>query len=280
MLEVLASKQVDIYISLATSLIGAVIGLILDRVVKQPRKLEPTSTDMPVISISMQQLVQVSNTLRGKAGNDFIVGGIFLFVTGVTYLFFRQEVLALALLLVLFSFGAWAGSVISSLNRGSFGGWGWVAYLIVMLFFALAAVRVVGLAKMPTFAPSNFIHAQEIVNQWGITALRHYFNALEFKWFGFHLLGIILFFAASWRACLSMLNYSLLGHRLIKRQSYGRFELRLAKSYGRPWRNSLFLLGFMVTANYLVSGQFFMWFEYEMPRQVDSFIQTILHGRR
>ncbi|MFI8751902.1 hypothetical protein ACIGG6_18115 [Vreelandella lionensis] len=282
MLEILASKQVDIYISLVISLIGAVFGIVLDRSTKGKGGAAPEGGGTHAISVSMQQVVRVSVGSKSSADDQLMLFfvGVFLLVVGVAYLFFRQEVLVAGLLLVLFIFGAWAGSVANSLYSGFYDGWRWVVYLLVMLLFALAAVRVVGLAKTPMFAPSNFIYAQDIVNQWGILALPRYFTALDFQWFGFHLLGIILFFAASWRACLSMLNYAVLGTRLSKGAAHTELGGRIASAYGRPWRNSLFLLGFMVAANYLVSGQFFMWFEYEMPNQLEYFIQVVLHGRQ
>lgn len=281
MFEILASKQIDIYISLATSLIGAVFGIVLDRATKGKGGAGPTPDATPAVGVSMQQVVQVSVGSKSNADDQFMLFliGAFLLVVGIAYLFFRQEVLVAGLLMVLFIFGAWAGSVVNSLYSGFFDGWRWVVYLLVMLLFALAAVRVVGLAKTPMFAPRNFIHAQDIVNQWGILSLPQYFTALDFRWFGFHLLGVILFFAASWRACLSMLNYAVVGIRLSKGQRDTGLGGRVASAYGRPWRNSLFLLGFMVAANYLVSGQFFMWFEHEMPHQLNYFIQAVLHGR-
>lgn len=282
MLEILVIKQVDIYISLATSLIGAIFGTFLDRSFKGSRVTAPTPGVAHTVSISMQQVVQVSVGSKNDSDDPLtlIYFGALLLITGIAYLFFREEVLIAGLLLVLFIFGAWTGSVANSLYEGFFYGWRWVAYLLIMLLFALAAIRVVGLAKTPMFAPRNFIHAQSIVNQQGITSLPHYFTALDFQWFVFHLLGLILLFTASWRACLSMLNFTMVGTSLSKGESQRKLGARVASAYGRPWRNSLFLLGFMVAANYLVSGQFFMWFEYEMPNQLNHFIQVILHGRQ
>ncbi|MGN8159206.1 hypothetical protein ACS8YF_11060 [Salinisphaera sp. SWV1] len=282
MLELLASKQVDIYISLVTSLIGAVFGVALDRVAKGEGRAVTTLGATPAVSISMQQVVQFSDRAKSDFDDQVMLFffGAFLVVVGIVYLFFRQEVLFAGLLLVVLVFGAWAGSVANSFYSGFYSGWRWMLYFLVMLLFALSAVRVVGLAKAPMIAPKNFSHVQDIINRCGVMSLPRYFTALDFRWFGFHLLGVIFFFAASWRACLSMLNYAVTGTRLSKQETHTQLKGRVAAVYGRPWRNSLFLLGLMVAANYLVSGQFFMWFEYEMPHQLNYFIQVVLHGRQ
>ncbi|WP_199265656.1 hypothetical protein [Alcaligenes faecalis] len=281
-LEILITKQIDIYISLATSLIGTIFGVILDRTLKGPHLAEPTHETPHNSSISIQQVVKISVSIKNKNDDQltFIFTSLFILTTGLAYLFFRKEVLTIGLLLVIFIFSTWMGSIMNSLYRRFFHGWGWILYLIIMLTFVLATIRVIGLAKIPLFSPDNFIYAQSIVSQQGITSLPRYFSALDFKWFLFHFLGIILLFAAAWRACLSMLNFAVIGTRLSKGQSQRKSGSRLALAYAKPWRNSLFLLGFMVTANYLVSGQFFMWFEYEMPNQLNHFIQVILHGQQ
>jgi hypothetical protein len=152
-----------------------------------------------------------------------------------------------------------------------------------MLGFGVAAMRVVGLAKTPMFAPRNFMYLQQIVNERGLAGLPQYFTATDFQWFGFHLLGVILFFAACWRATFSMLHYAIISNRLVGGAADTRDQpwlVRATARYGSLWRNVLFLVAFMVVANYLVSGQFFMWFEYEFPSHLNHLIQIILHGRR
>lgn len=280
MLEILASKEVDIYISVVTSLFGAICGVLLDRATKRP--LASASSDAPAASVSLQQVVvrisAESNISNDGNQRDFFFATL-LVTSGIAYLFFRHEVLWIGLLVVLFIFGAWAGLVAHSLCRGFFGGRRWLLYLLVMLLFALAAVRVAGLAETPMFAPTKLIYAQEIVNRWGIASLRQYFTVLDLGWFCSHLFGVCLFFAASWRACFSMFNYAVIGTRLSNGTIHRELGGKLASAYGRPWRNSFGLLGLMVAANYLVSGQLFMWLVHEMPIQVNYLMQIVLHGR-
>ena len=155
--------------------------------------------------------------------------------------------------------------------------------MLVMLAFGLAAVRVAGLAKEPMFAPRNFIFLQQIVNEQGVLGLRRYFTGIDFKWFGFHISGVILFFLASCRAILSMLNYAIVGNELLAGASSTQHHPRLIRvtaRYGKPWRNVIFLSVLMLLANYLVSGQLFMWFEHELPGQLNHLLRAILHGRR
>ncbi|WP_027948034.1 hypothetical protein [Litchfieldella anticariensis] len=191
-MEILASKQVDIYISIATSLLGAVFGIILERVVKGSGETMPVAGGISSVSVSMQQVVKVSVGSKNRTNDQlvFFLASLFLLSAGVAYLFFREEVLAAALLLVLFVFGAWAGLVVHSLYRGTFQGWRWCVYLLVMFLFALAAVRVVGLAKVPMYAPRDFKYIQDIVNYSGILSLKK--TDIDFMWFGFHLLGVIV----------------------------------------------------------------------------------------
>ena len=145
MLNVLASKQVDIYISLATNLIGAVFGLLLDRYIKGSGS--PTLGMQPSapVAISMRQAVHVSVATKANSDDQLLMffTGVILVALGLVYMFFHEELLYAGLLLVLFFVGIWAGVVVHSLYRGFFHGWMWLAYLLIMLGFGVAAMRVV-----------------------------------------------------------------------------------------------------------------------------------------
>ena len=158
LLDVLASKQVNIYISLATSLIGAVFGLLLDRCIKGSRSPTLDTQSSAPVAVSMSQAVHVSVAAKANADDQLLMffTGVILVVLGIVYMFFREELLYAGLLLVLFFVGTWAGVVVHSLYRGFFHGWMWFVYLLIMLGFGVAAMRVVGLAKAPMFAPRNF----------------------------------------------------------------------------------------------------------------------------
>ncbi|NAW64275.1 hypothetical protein, partial [Photobacterium halotolerans] len=191
-LEVLKSKEIDIYISLFMTILGLILGLVIDSF-KQRNVQGGSPSNGPITSITVTNIVKPQINQANSSSNDdglmFIIGFILL-VTGVVYLFNRLEILNFLYYLTVFVVSLWSGGILHSLFKGKFTGWRWFANLAFYGVFFIVTFHIVNKAITPNFAPENFRFSQQIINEHGLLGLGDYFSLLDFRWFIFHLSGV------------------------------------------------------------------------------------------
>ncbi|WP_434986332.1 hypothetical protein [Vreelandella zhaodongensis] len=280
MLEIIKSKEVDIYISFFMTIFGLVLGLIVDSI-RQGKGTAICERNETSISVTVNNIVtppRSGNSPPSKDENLMIVIGFFLLVTGAIYLFNRLEVLNSVYYLTVFVISLWSGGILHSLLKGRFSGWRWFANFIFYGAFFVASFHIVNKAIMPNYAPENFIYSQELINSYGILGLDGYFSMLDVKWFMFHLLGVLFLFFSMMRLTLSTTYFAIMGNYVVSEEGQEPWLARKTRKYAHFWENIILISVFLLVSYYLVSGNFFMWFEYEFPKVMEYFINKILRG--
>lgn len=151
--------------------------------------------------------------------------------------------------------------------------------LTFSLAFCALALFLVSKAFLPDYAPRNFQYSQEIINRYGVTGLRDYFNEQDFRWLMSHLVGVFLLFQVKIRMMLSSTYFLAAGKLSLAENSREPWIVKRTRKYASLSTNILYVSLLSVGAYYLISGNFFMWFEYKFPVQLKSFIDIVLHGR-
>jgi len=282
-LEVIKSKEVDIYISLLVMLLGLGIGLIIDSIRQKnnPRTLQnngsiSSTTVTNIINANAKE--NSNNTSSNDEGLPILIGG-FLLISGVIYLFNRIEIINTMYYLTIFIVSIWSGGIFHSLVKGNFSGWRWVANLMFYGVFFIFTFKTVNKALSPNYAPKNFEFSQQIIHQYGVLSLGDFFTFLDFKWFTFHLIGILLLFFAMVRLTLSTTYFSVMGNYVISENSKEPWVAKKTRKYAYFWENIVIISIMLFISYFFIAGNFFMWFEYQLPKELDAFINKVLHGR-
>ena len=279
-LEVLKSKEVDIYIALFMTFLGLALGLIVDAF-KQKKVEAVAQSNITVTSVTVTNIVKPQNNPTNSSSNDeglMIVIGSILLVTGAIYLFNRLEILNSLYYITVFVISLWSGGILHNLFKGKFSGWRWFANLIFYGAFFVATFIIVNKAITPNFAPENFNISQQLINQHGILGLSDYFSLLDFKWFMFHFMGVLILFLSMIRLSLSTTYFSIMGSYIASENSQEPWLAKRTRKYANFWSNIILITILLCISYYLIAGNFFMWFEYQLPKEMESFINKVLHG--
>ncbi|PMR77663.1 hypothetical protein C1H69_01760 [Billgrantia endophytica] len=279
-LEILRTRQADIYLPLFMTLLGLMLGLILYAVLHR-RYHYACQENEAIVSITVANVINPRLTCRSRYSKDeglMLFIGLAALVSSGIYLFNRVAVLNLFYYCTVFIMSLWTGGFLYSLLKGQYSGWHWAANITFYAIFFIVLFMAMGKAITPNYAPANFQYSQQIVNQHGILGLGNYFSALDIRWFIFHLLGVLLLFIAMFRLCLSATYFAVMGRYILSEESREPWLARKTRKYAKFWENIIFVSLLLFAAYYLIAGDFFMWFEYEMPNRVDSFMNALLHG--
>lgn len=279
LIETIQSKEVDIYISLFFTILGLILGAILDRVLKGD---SPQSANQPGSSVNLtfNTVVNppgVSATDKSHDMTPLIC--MMLVVAGLIYLFFRAEILNILSWITLFIISIWAGGTLHSLYRGFFAGSTWVIALFFSLAFSVIATYITSEAFTPTQAPQNFDYSQQIINEQGLTGIKNYFVMQDLNWFLLHLAGVMLFIYASLRMMLFSTYFIVAGAPPNNNGTNESWLSRKTRKYANLRRNIIFMPILLGLAYLLISGLAFDWLIHTMPNQANSLMNTVLYGR-
>ena len=168
--EQITSKEVDIYISLFVTIVGLIFGILIDIIRKNNIERRPINNSVQVQnSVTINKIFKVSKSNRkyhSKRDDQealFIVGAVLL-ALGITYLFFRSEILTILTYVTILSISTLVGGVINSIYQGYYSGLAWSVYVIFTCLTIVGAIFVVNKAINPNFAPKYFDYSQEIIN--------------------------------------------------------------------------------------------------------------------
>jgi len=279
-LEILKSKEVDIYISLFMTILGLVLGLIIDSF-KQNKYQGASHSNTTITSVTVNNIVKPitsqANSSPSGDGLMFVIGFVLL-VAGTIYLFNRLEILNALYYATVFVVSLWSGGILHGLFKGRFYGWRWIANLVFYGVFFIATFHIVNKAMTPNFAPENFKFSQQLIKQYGLLGLGGYFTLLDFKWFIFHLTGVLLLFFSMIRLSLSTTYFAVMGRYMVSEEEQEPWIAKRTRKYAGFWDNIIFISLFLLASYYLIAGNFFMWLEYQFPKEMESFISGVLHG--
>lgn len=282
MLEILISKQVDIYIAIVTSIFGAVLGLFLGKVFagEAPESVNSSHTTTVVtISKITKYSAQVKSNGNQDPGSVALIGGFLMFLGLTTYCFFRTAILQGLLYSEIFLFSIWVGAVLRSLSVGSFKGFSWVIYLIYVVIFMIAYFIAIALATNPITHPVNFYYAEMVINKYGWSGMTKIFSQDDIPWAMAHLAGILLLLFTFWNMAMSLINILATGSNISSGQGES-WLMRKTAAYCAPWRNMLSLSLFLFLGGAMVSGVFLEWLQHDLPLLVEKTVHTIMYGRQ
>jgi NADH:ubiquinone oxidoreductase subunit K len=189
MLEILFMKQVDIYIAIATSIFGAVLGFVLSYFFA-PTAVNEGNTTNVIQAVTINNIKNnASDISRSPQADDqtaMLFGALFLFIGLTIYLFFRTAILYVLLYSEVLLLSVWLGAVLRAYLFGGFKGFSWVVYLFYVAVFLVAYFVAIQLAISPIHAPDNFSLAEEIINRSGWFGIRRYFSIEDLPWGAAH----------------------------------------------------------------------------------------------
>lgn len=279
-IETIQSKEVDIYISAFFTILGLILGAILDRVLKGD---SPQSANQPghSVNLTFNTVVNPPPGVNAASTSQDMTPVIFMMmvIAGLIYVFFRAEILNLLSWITLFTISLWAGGTLHSLYRGFFAGSKWVISLIFSMAFCVAATYLTDEAFTPTLAPQNFQYSQQIINEQGLTGIKKYFVLLDMYWFLLHLIGVLLFIYTSLRMMLFSTYFIVAGAHANNNGTHELWLSRKTRKYANLRKNIIFMPILLVLAYLLTSGLAFDWFIHTMPNQVNALMNTVLYGR-
>lgn len=279
-IETIQSKEVDIYISAFFTILGLILGAILDRVLKGD---SPQSTNQPghSVNLTFNTVVNPPPGVNAASTSQDMTPVIFMMmvIAGLIYVFFRAEILNLLSWITLFTISLWAGGTLHSLYRGFFAGSKWVVSLIFSMAFCVAATYLTDEAFTPTLAPQNFQYSQQIINEQGLTGIKKYFVLLDMHWFLLHLIGVLLFIYTSLRMMFFSTYFIVAGAHANNNGTHEPWLSRKTRKYANLRKNIVFMPILLVLAYLLTSGLAFDWFIHTMPNQVNALMNTVLYGR-
>jgi len=275
------NKQVDIYIAIATSIFGAVLGLLLAKLFSTDSINEGNGTSITQ-TVSINTINNNSSELRKNTQQDtelfMFMGGLFVLVGLTLYGFFRTAILTSLLYGEIFLLSVWVGAVLRSMVSGRFKGVTWSFYLLYVVAFMIMYFIAISLAFNPVHAPENFQYAEQIINQSGWSGLKRHFLADDLLWFSVHLFGICALFFTFWQITMSLLHIVVAGNSISSGKPDSWIVKKTAK-YCTPWSNIIFFTLFILLGGTMVSGIFLHWMQYELPVLVKEIMNVVLHGR-
>ncbi|NNA58257.1 hypothetical protein [Pseudomonas koreensis] len=276
--EIIQTKEVDIYISLFFTILGLILGFIVDTLTKGSSPAV-NGQQTPIINLTVSNVVNPPSASSSKPDQDMMpIICTAMAITALIYLFYRAEILNILSWITIFTLSLWAGGTLHSLYKGYFSGGSWIASLLFSVAFCVAATLMTGEAFRPTHAPENFIYIQEIINKYGITGLKRYFNPEDFNWLILHLFGVLILFYASIRMMLSSTYFITTGFAN-PASATEPWITQKTRKYANQRKNIIYMPILLLLAYALISGAVSIWLTHDMPGQLNQLIDTILHGR-
>lgn len=280
LLEIIQSKQVDIYISLFFTILGLILGVVVDLL--KSGNSSSVNQQGNIFNLTVNNIVNPPGSMANQRQDDrslFALIVVLTIVSGIFYLFFRSEILNIFSFITIFSISLWAGGALHSLYKGHFAGGAWFISLAFSSAFCVFSLFLVSKALSPDYAPKNFSYSQYIINKYGVSGLNNYFNEQDFRWFMFHLLGVFFLFQAQIRMTLSATYFLTAGKLSLAQSQREPWIVKRTRKYASLRTNIIYVSFLSAGAYYFVSGKFFMWFEHKFPDQLKSLIEIVLHGR-
>lgn len=275
------SKQVDIYIAIATSIFGAVLGLVLAKIFASESKNEGHGTSITQ-TVTINAINKNSFELRKHTQHEaelfMFLGCAFVFIGLTLYGFFRTAILTLLLYGEIFLLSVWVGAVLKSMVSGRFKGLTWSIYLLYVVALMIMYFIAIDLAFNPVHAPGNFQYAEQIINQSGWSGLKRYFTADDLAWFAIHLFGVCALIFTFWQITMSLLHIIVAGNS-ISSGNPDSWVVRKTAKYCTPWSNIIFFTLFISVGAAMVSGLFLHWVQYEIPILLKELMNIVLYGR-
>ncbi|MCT7908596.1 hypothetical protein N5915_03410 [Arcobacter lacus] len=277
-LELLKSKQIDIYISLFMTIFGLVLGIIIDLIRKNGSN--SIRNNCNINDITINNIYQSENKYTSQKNEDAVVLFYFvLFLLGTIYLFFRVEILNVFYYLTIFLISILSTNILLNLLKRNFSGFNWVINIIFNMLFFIGIFFIINKALIPDYAPEYFSDAQQIVNQNGLLGLKNYFTLQDLFWFLIHLFGIVFLFLAMLRLIFFTTFYTIMGNHLLSANYYNKpWIAKKTKKYSNLWKNIFVVFFLLITSYYLVSGNFYLWYNYKFPEQSTMIINKIFNG--
>lgn len=287
----LASKEVDIYIGIATTILGLILGELLNYFKRQTAPAGPPAANSTTVQVKVHVPITISTITNiykknaaGPAKNDdpmlkimLVIG---LFVIGVVYLNFRSTILngitsALLLILPLFF-----GVLITAYLRDYTSGGKWVAYLLYLIGFYVAAVLVRDKALIPNFAPRYFLDSEAILRAYGISGMKRVTSLADLNWYMMHVTGVLLLVYSVARLVLSGVYLSAMTwHFTFNSWNSNPPWLAIKTAgYRHVVKSMLGTALALLAAYFLVSGDAYMWWVYEWPALLNTFMKSVFYG--
>jgi mRNA-degrading endonuclease HigB of HigAB toxin-antitoxin module len=280
-LDIFKSKEIDIYISLSMTILGAILGVVYD-LIKSNASTEVNKTYQKTITVNnftsnfeKNHYTHTSN----KSDESFFF--LIILVLGLIYSFFKIETINFIFYTTVLIVSIWSGRVSLNLLNGNFTGWKWFVNIIFYILFFISSFYVIKIATTPIYAPENFKYLQEIINKYGITGLHKFFTIEDLQWYVFHFFGVLLLLVSMIRLTLSIIFFTIVGTHDIEDESNEELPWLALKTmkYANFWKNMIIISISLFCSYYLISGIFFFWFENDLPNIMNSLINTILNGR-
>ena len=283
MLEILVMKQVDIYIAIATSIFGAVLGFALSYLFS-PTAINVGNTTNVIQAVTINNIKNNASDISRspQADNQTVMffGVLFLFIGLTIYLFFRTAILYVLLYSEVLLLSVWLGAVLRAYLFGGFKGISWAVYLFYVAAFLVAYFIAIQLAFSPVHAPENFPFAEEIINRSGWFGIRRYFSIEDLPWGAAHLMGIVLLLFLFWQISLSLLHMLVSGRHIVSNASENQpWLVRKTARYCTPWINIIAFSVFIFLAGSMVSGLLIHWLQNEIPAYIEQIINVVMYGR-
>jgi len=287
----LASKEVDIYIGIATTILGLVLGELLNYFKRQVAPAGPPAATASTVQVKVHMPITI-NTItniynkkspeHGKGDDQTLTVMLVtaLFIIGCVYLYFRSTILngitsALLLILPLFF-----GVLITAYVRDYTSGGKWAAYLLYLIGFYIVAVMVRDKALMPNVAPRYFLDSEAIIRAYGINGLKRVTTLPDLNWYMTHVAGVILLVYSVARLALSGLYLSAMTWHFTFNSWNSNppwLAIKTAK-YRHVYKNMFGTALALLAAYFLVSGDAYMWLVYEWPTLLNHFMKTVFYG--
>ncbi len=278
------SKEADIYINIFITIFGLFLGYLIDKVKNKDPQVHVGDTTHTTNTVNITKIISESKKSPHRKSNDdqlfMIFMGAVLISVGITYLFYREEILTTIRYLSLFSFSLWGGGTAHSIIKRQFEGLNWFLYLMFIVIFVIASLFIIDQAFTPKYPPTHFEYSQQIINERGVYGLSGVFSAKDGVWFLVHLFGVLLIFGSQYIMLMSSIYFATMGRYIIRGQVDDEpWIARKVKRYGNFYKNIIFVSLMMFMSYFLVSGIFLLWIENDLPVHVNNFIYTVLHGR-
>lgn len=283
MLEILVMKQVDIYVSIATSIFGAVLGFVLSYFFA-PTPVKSGNAVNMVQAVTINNIKNNANDISISPQADdqtvMLLGILFSFIGLTIYLFFRTTILYALLYSEVLLLSMWLGAVLKSYLLGRFKGFSWTVYLIYIVAFLIAYFIAIQLAITPIYEPQNFPFAEEIINHSGWFGIKRYFTIEDLPWGIVHLMGIVLLLFVFWQITLSLLHMLVSGRYIVSNTSENQpWLVRKTARYCTPWVNIVSFSVLIFLAGSMVSGLFIHWMKNEIPTSIDHILNIVMYGK-
>lgn len=274
LLGVLQEKEVDIYISLFSTILGFVLSLFFSG----QKSTIQNNNHINFITINNYntEVLQSPSSYNQESAKAAL---ILLGILSITYLFFRIEILNLFFYLSIFIVSFWSYNSLVNFFRGIFTGWRWLINIIFYIVFFGTIFIIINQALTPSIAPKNFQFSQQLIHQYGIMGLMDYFSLIDLEWFALHYTGIIFLFYAMLRIIFASTYYTVMGRYLLSEQNYPEPWLaKKTRKHANLWKNIILIPILLLISYYCVSGEAFQWYKQELPQEFNLLINRIFHG--